>query len=74
MYSTLYPNVEAELARARISKAELGDALELSRQALYNRLSGKTKLSISDARAIRAFLETKTGRPLSLKYLFNLND
>lgn len=68
----LYPNVEAEITRAQVTRAELAAALGITERTLYNKLSGRTALSLSEARIICAFLEKKTGRPQSLKILFNI--
>ena len=67
----LYPNVEAEIMRAQVTRAEVA-AAGMCERTLYNKLSGKTELSISEARMICAFLEKKTGRVQSLKTLFNI--
>ena len=68
----LYPNVEAEIVRAQLTKRELAKELGIAERTLYNKLSGKTELSISEARMICTIIERRTGRPQSLKNLFNI--
>ena len=67
----LYPNVEAEIVRAQITRRDLAKALGINERTLYNKLSGKTELTLSEARIICAYLERKTGRVMTIKYLFN---
>lgn len=68
----LYPNLEAELKRCDITKDELGKAIGVSRSNVYTRLTGKKEFTISEARIICAFIERRSGRPQSLKHLFNI--
>ena len=68
----LYPNVEAEITRANVTRKELAAELGITERTLYNKLSGKTELSMSEAKMICNFLERKTGRVQSLKNLFNI--
>ena len=67
----LYPHVEAEIVRAQITRKELAKALGMNERTLYNKLSGKTELTLSEARILCAYIEKKTGRVMTLKYLFN---
>ena len=67
----LYPNVEAEIVRAQITRKELANAVGINERTLYNKLIGKTELTLSEARIICAYLERKTGRVMTIKYLFN---
>lgn len=74
MYSnnSIYPNLEAELARANINKKDLAAVVGVSKNTLYSRLNGKTDLTLSEARIIRAHIEKKTGRVVSFLNLFNI--
>lgn len=76
MYKTdiLYPNLEAELARAGIDKKELAKVIGKSKNTLYSRLNGKTELTLSEARIIKAYVERKTGRIFQFTRLFNINE
>jgi plasmid maintenance system antidote protein VapI len=76
MYKTdiLYPNLEAELARAGIDKKEIAKVIGKSKNTIYSRLNGKTELTLSEARIIKAYLERRTGRVLQFTRLFNIND
>ena len=67
----LYPNLEAELKRYNISRVELAKVIGVSRSNLYTRLTGEKEFSLNEARIVCAFIEKKSGRPMSLKYLFN---
>lgn len=67
----LYPNLEAELKRYNISRVELAKVIGVSRSNLYTRLIGEKEFSLNEARIVCAFIEKKSGRPMSLKYLFN---
>lgn len=75
MYSnnSIYPNLEAELARASINKKELAAIIGVSKNTLYSRLNGKTDLTLSEARIIRAHIEKQTGRVVSFLNLFNIS-
>jgi DNA-binding XRE family transcriptional regulator len=70
----LYPNLEAELARAGIDKKELAKVIGKSKNTLYSRLNGKTELTLSEARIIKAYVERKTGRIFQFTRLFNINE
>lgn len=67
----LYPNLEAELKRFNISRDELAQVIGVSRSNLYTRLTGEKEFSLSEARIICAYIEKKSGRVMTIKYLFN---
>ena len=69
-----YPNLEAELARAGINKNELARVLNISQDTLYGRLNGKTKLTLDEARTIKAYVEKRAGQPISFLRLFSIRD
>ena len=68
----LYPNLEAELSRAGIPKSELARLIGKSRNTIYSKLSGKTEITLNEARIICAYMEKQTGRAMTIKYLFNI--
>ena len=70
--NTLYPNLEAELKRYNISKNDLARIIGVSRSNVYTRLTGVKELSLNDALIIKAYIERVSGRPMTLKYLFNI--
>lgn len=76
MYKTnsTYPNLEAELARTGINKNELAKVLKMSQDTLYGRLNGKTKLTLEEARIIKAYVEKRAGQPISFLRLFSISD
>ena len=67
----LYPNLEAELKRYEITKDDLAKVIGVSRTNVYTRLTGKKELTLNEARIICAYVEKVSGRPMTLKYLFN---
>lgn len=67
----LYPNLECELTRYNITKDELAKHLGISRWALYDRLTGEVEITLNEARIVCAYIEKKSGRPMTIKYLFN---
>ena len=69
---TLYPNLEAEIARAGIRKSELAKELGITRMSLYSRLVGDIEFSLNEAKIVCAYIEKKSGRAQSLKNLFNI--
>lgn len=69
---TLYPNLEAELARSGIKKLELAKELGITRMSLYSRLVGDIEFSLNEARIVCAYIEKRSGRAQSLKNLFNI--
>ena len=70
----IYPNLEAELARAGIPKKKLAKVIGVSNNTLYSRLSGKTELTLSEARIIRAYLEKETGQAIAFNRLFSITN
>lgn len=68
----LYPNLEAELTRSGITKNELANVLGITRMSLYSRLVGEIEFTLNEARIVCAYVEKRSGRPQSLKNLFNM--
>ena len=69
-----YPNVQAELARNSLNAAMLADFMGQTRQNVYNKLNGKTVLTLKDMRTIQEFFKVKGGGDYSLDYLFESGD
>ena len=65
-----YPNVNAELARAGFNMATLADYMGVTRQAIHNKLSGKTGVTLKDMEQIQSFFIAKGCGTFSLDYLF----
>lgn len=70
---SMYPNLEAEIARAGITNKELAAAACMSTRTLYSKLTGESPFTIDEARLICACIEKKSGRVMSIKHLFNIN-
>lgn len=62
----MYPNLEAEMARSKISKAKLADILEITPTTLCFKLNGKSTLSLKECVAIKR----KVFPDKTLDYLF----
>ena len=69
-----YPNLEAELARTGLSKRALAKQIGISKDTLYNKLNGKSKLTLDEARVIKACVEKQAGQPISFSRLFSITD
>lgn len=53
----MYPNLEAEMARKKITRAELADKLHMTPTTLGNKLNGKTDISLPECLAIKSALQ-----------------
>lgn len=65
----LYPNLEAEMKRMNYTRDNVAKALDCSVSAVYKMLSGKQRLTISQAMKLRD--ELLPGLPVD--YLFDLS-
>lgn len=66
----MYRNLEAEISRKNISKSELAEQIGISASTLYQKLNGKSKVTLPEAKKIREIL----GINVSLDYLFSINE
>ena len=73
-YGAMYPNLEAEFARAGVKRVEIMRLLGINRTALYKKLIGVTNVTCSEMLSIQAYLELKTGKKQNLDYLFANKD
>ena len=62
----MFPNILVELARKRMSRADLAAQIGMKRTTMYHKLSGRTEFTKSEMCAIRDFLAPK----MSLDELF----
>lgn len=62
----MYPNLRAEMARKNIGVQELAEKIGVSMSVMYDKLKGKSKISLDDAFAIRSALDVD----ISLEDLF----
>lgn len=63
----IYPNLSAEMARSKMTQAELADALGRTPSVVSLKLSGKTPISLDEAVEIKRAVGTR----LSLDVLFD---
>lgn len=63
-------NLEAEILRSKLSKAELASMIGISTGSMSSKLTGKTEFNLSEMLAIRERLETSIGQDFTLDYLF----
>lgn len=66
----LFPNIHAELARAGLDASTMADYLGITRQAIYNKLGGKTSFTLKDMKLIQSFFQAKGCGSFTLDYLF----
>lgn len=53
----MYPNLEAEMARKKITRTELAEILHVTPTTLGNKLNGKSVLSLPECLAIKSALQ-----------------
>lgn len=53
----MYPNLEAEMARKKMTRVELAEMLGITPTTLGNKLNGKTTLSLPECLAIKKCLK-----------------
>lgn len=70
MREIIFCNLEAELSRAKIIKAELAAMIGISAGTLSSKLTGKTEFALDEMEIIKARLEKITGNELTMDYLF----
>ena len=69
-----YPNLEAELVRANLIKAELAANIGISIQSLNNKLKKKTEFTLNEMDLIKSHLEFISGKEFTLDYLFERSE
>lgn len=52
----MYPNLEAEMARRKVTRAELAEMLHMTPTTLGNKLNGKSDISLPECLAIKSAL------------------
>ena len=66
----IFINLEAELLRAKLNKAELAGKIGISSGSMSSKFNGKTEFNLNEMLQIREILESYTGRELKLDDLF----
>ncbi len=56
MTKIVYPNLSAELARRQMTLEKLAELMNLSASCMSLKLTGKRKISLAEARKIKAIL------------------
>ncbi len=69
MQEVSYRNLRAEKARHALTTQDLADVLGLSRQAMTHRIMGQTELSLTEAKKLVDFFNSK-GSDVSIDELF----
>ena len=62
----MFPNLDAEMARRKITRAQLAEAIEIQPTTLSFKLNGKAPLNITECIKIRDSID----RALTIDYLF----
>jgi len=65
-----FVNVKIEMTRAGINVSDVAGEMNISPQALYQKLNGNTEFSLKDMKLIKNILVKHTGENLTLDYLF----
>ncbi len=63
----MYPNLRAEMARRDFNVARLADACGIPATTMYDKIAGRSKITLEDAYAIRDAL----GVDMTLEELFS---
>lgn len=66
----MYPNLDAEMARRKITRQTLAKELRITPSTLSFKLNGKAVLTLAECIEIRNVIDPK----LSIDYLFASND
>lgn len=66
----MFINLEAELLRAKLTKAELAAKIGISIGSMSSKFTGKTEFNLTEMLRIKQILESYTDRELTLDELF----
>ena len=66
----IFYNLEAELMRAKLNKAELAAMINISVGSMSSKFNGKTEFNLNEMILIKDKLEFLTGQTYTLDYLF----
>ena len=66
----MYPNLNAEIARAGLSQKRLGELIGMKTTTLWNKLTGRTNFYVSEAYDIKEVLEKELHTEFTVDYLF----
>lgn len=66
----IFYNLEAELLRAKVNKAELAAMIGISTGSMSSKFTGKTEFNLNEMLIIQEILEGISEREFTLDYLF----
>ena len=66
----IFINLEAELLRAKLNKAELAAMINISVGSMSSKFNGKTEFNLNEMLSIKEILESRTGKELKIDELF----
>lgn len=66
----IFINLEAELLRAKLTKAELAAKIGISIGSMSSKFTGKTEFNLTEMLRIKQILESYTDKELTLDELF----
>ena len=66
----MYKNLEAEIARAGMTKPDMADAIGVKYSTLWRLLSGKQPFRLAEMMALQSELEERNDAEYTLDYLF----
>ena len=72
--SNKFLNLRVEITRAGINVSQVANAMNITAQSFYNKLSGKSEFTLTDMNNVKKILSTSLGKPLTLDYLFGDSD
>lgn len=70
----IFNNLEAELVRAKVIKAELAAMIGISSGSMSSKFTGKTEFNLNEMILIKNRLESLTGQNFTLDYLFERSE
>ncbi len=65
-----FVNVKIEMTRARMNVSDVASEMQISPQALYQKLKGNTEFTLKDMTRLKNILSNHIGEKLTLDYLF----
>lgn len=69
-----FVNIKIEMTRAGINVSDVANEMNISPQALYQKMNGKTEFTLKDMNLLRSILMKHIGENLTLDYLFGGNN
>ncbi len=69
-----FVNIKIEMTRAGINVSDVANEMNISPQALYQKINGKTEFTLKDMNLLRNILMKHIGENLTLDYLFGGNN